>query len=720
MRRILEKDSLQIKYSSRKSSEDKKLAIIVAIMLFFGIIGIFFVNTYTHIPPAPYSTLGFNNPTNLPNEVEITKSYNFNYNITSHEHNLTNYSVKTTFELFRLYDITEGLHSCLSPYRKKVYISWTNETNLTHISTPQKTPIPDLTIIPAVKNPINWTDRFTLTFDQGKSSGDGIYVIYYQNLETNKTLFEIKIFTKTGKVFFNNQNKSNITLHSQNDKIKLNYRNNHLEFIFNGNSIFSEPITLTPNAQFGFETRDVFMYVGNVKIQHKDEIDVPDKENIWEYIIDYNLIYHLQGELRSLQTVKHTLFRYYSDPDNFTKEEEKFQLNVPLNATKPSFWLESKNANNSLIPWADSILNITFPNIEPKANIVFLIGNSTKILITNSSITLDNIYGKYLIHVKNNKSKNNLIINLNNTNIKLTIENKSVNSKSSNMFNKSIRIYQVNTYKNVENIDLTHNKPVCFQKNPFEYCKLILSPITYKPQERKPNPSNYVETIIKKPVEEYVEKPVSKTTKFDGHLAKITNQTNYSLDTNFIYLDGEGIVKISLEEKQETVFDLILNLKQSKLSFKRNNLTVEKTILINNLTTSWISFKADLKNNSLKVFVNRTNVLNATIQPQKANNSRYFTYETMNTYVESKRLVLQKNNRRFNLPLTEDPCQLKLIKKTIIRENGFALNIGESKTFYDTISMDNFFDYGKVSVDVLGSSNMNNTALHTHFWLVRK
>jgi hypothetical protein len=249
----------------------------------------------------------------------------------------------------------------------------------------------------------------------------------------------------------------------------------------------------------------------------------------------------------------------------------------------------------------------------------------------------------------------------------------------------------------------------------------LLTPVRTIPRpepEQKYYFTKKPETII--PTEQLAEEIPTTNVQFDGVLASITNQTNYSLATRFIYLDGEGIITLGLATNNTAIFTATLSLKEKTLTYKTPQTNIQKKINATNLTADWIIFRVTKQKQNLIISVNNTQILTITAPRLRPNSTAYFTYETKNSYFETASIELERDKKRTNIPLLEDPCKLRLIHQETLRNESFTLAPHSNISLSNNYKLEDFFDYGKIAIDLYGSSGTNNTPLHIHYWMVRE
>lgn len=445
--------------SAKTKSVDNTLFYVLLGLVLLGLASAVLLLVVTDRTPETFSSISFDDPQGLPNKVKTGQNYSFEYTIKNFEQNETEYDVQTNLELYRLYDTTEGIYSCLSPYRRKVYVGWNNETQPTHLTIPDNNAIiPDLVILPDTANKVEW-DTYYLEFSLGRAYGKGEFVIYFE--ADNKTKYKYSLNELTKQIYFENTPIGTLNLSKQNDIIKISYDGEKVSFEYNGEKIHSEEVFDGSNGQFGFESRDMFVSVSRMSIHKNKEVEIPDKDNIWEYAIYDELFYNKLSESRNQASKTIRMSRnYITDPidsrietpgiingteENLTStttssnslttgtddtelsEEEFFYkcdneytcnylenkeriynikninmtslaLSTPNTNYGSRFWLQTRDYNDSLILWESFNMDISYESLSETDSIFFMFGEDFAFQINKGSYSvITNVVGGLLI-----------------------------------------------------------------------------------------------------------------------------------------------------------------------------------------------------------------------------------------------------------------------------------------------------------------------------------
>lgn len=752
--------------------EDKVLGYILIAGLILGIIAAVILVIISRQPPEPFSAVYFTNPDDLPNLVRIGNTYAFDYAIQSHENETREYDITTKLELFRLYDTTEGLYNCLSPYRHKIYLKWTNETNLTHATIQDELElIPDLRIEPDHSNTINWNSYY-FSADLGNAYGEGEFIIFFAN--ENYTKYKISINQKENQSYFNDEAIGKINMSNQNDKIRIEYKNQELEFYYNNKLITRKKIEDATNGQFGFETRDTFVTLGGAKISRDQEIEVPDREHIWEYQIDTNLYYNLLGLARQNENKEILMVRNFISAETFqplpglrtetpaetdeegniipipsgiscynefackyqSTNENNYQIelnnitsllySLPRINYGNSFWLTPRTQEDKYIIWNNFDVNVNLQSFTGQDSMAVKFDEDFAVLITTNTFSAIIRTDKGIIiqqkpknlqkyNDSNNILNENFTIKIRGSEVELIFGNDSLIVETNKDFNNSsIDLFHHNTFSSITKIEIKDSSEEC-NDSKYKFCKLTYKFQQPTPRQSEQNPTDFG-TIKQEQIITDTEKILSRTLEFSGVATRIINKTNITFNANFIYLDGDGVIDFVYKDLDGNEKARVsVNMENNAIEL---NGTRQKTINQVLQKDAWheITLKL-LQDGWINVMHNRTDL---GLMPT-GTNTGYFSIEQKNTYAEFRQVSIRDDvtGRTTNIPLLDDPCQLRLVYSKTIRQENFTLEPETRKEYKEFFKLNEFFDYGKVSITMNGSSNTNNTALGIHFWMVR-
>lgn len=804
----------------RKKDEDIILFFVVLAGLLTAIVISALLLFIVPKEPLGFSSVSFDNPDDLPNLVQNGETYSFAYTVQSFENETKEYEIDARLEVYRLYDTTEGIYSCLSPYRQKIYLKWTNESNLTHIKTPDTNEIiPDLRINPDISNPITW-DTYHFKFKLGRKFGKGDFLIWFES--ENKTLYQYTINAERGEILFGEEVIAPVVVARQNDQIQIDYNNTHIKFSYNGLEVHEFPIENATNGQFGFESRDIFIDL-NQMIVHKDlPVEVPDKGNIWEYSVANNLFFNLLAESKGKATKIFPMSRNYLLSPQLNTGEEEPQLEAPalinqsdelfdeiignlnnkteedsgfiqckndfacnylstqdkeyyvagenltslvtgIPATKygSRFWLQAREFNDTLIPWDSYKFDASYDSLYFTDSIFFLWGEEFGLLISKGSYaTL--IADKGGVSIQQYKftgqqefsvsgeNRDNFTVFVDKNTLNITVGDKNtyvdLNTINSSLLNSSFRMFHLNTFSSVREVRIKNSRDECKFEEFYNFCEIIYRFDRRAPSGNTPDPNQYghiydeeTSIINPLPIPSYNEsdKPLpetplideigipTKTIAFNGPISIIKNKTNVTFGVQSLYLDGDGILDISFHDLQGVpLVTMQGDFFNETINFRYLKNNTQENISINRILQNeeWNSWQIILYEDNVTFKHNNTlihTILNYTLD------SGFFSISKIRSHFELQNVYTKDNklNTARRLPLLEDPCKLRLVHSEKLSFSNFTLSPFTNQTFEEDFSISTFFDYGKISINLNGSSNvnksLNNGLLGIQFWLVR-
>lgn len=725
--------------------EDKLFVWLVVVISLALLVSIFMVVTLSHTK-ASFSSAAFLNPDNLPNLVKTNSEQSVSYEISSFEDDDTEYVVQSNVELYRLYDTSEGLHRCLSPYRKKYFVAWTNSTELQYVQTPKENIVQDLHITQDI-DPLVWSE-VNLYFSLGKLFGQGEFVIYYGKINASPD-YVIRIDTRDGNIYLNETYMNKINVSKENDNGRISYKDGYLNFVYEDELLFREAID-SDSGQFGFESRNGLFLLNKMIVSQYFPIEIPDRGNVINYQFSDEFFYNELSRIRNNIAKSYNFIRQYTTRDEityvprvcndfdctYTQSTDQalllenrtnitpYILDLPWNNITLPFWHVARD--DIEIPW--TALNITGdrPILPRDASISLFFDEHLVFTITNKSISA--LYTEY----------NNIRIRqypLNETTFQIEINNKRVTMQTDHgpvsfdipfeVYNDTVRLFTINSLSTVSRVDI--QRLGC---EPLTFCRLTLLPSVprrFTNQETISNVGERVEYIPRIPLrrtsvqndseeelvvsEQFINTIPDVLTSFNGAQAIIKNSSNFSFSLRTKYLDGKGLISLYFKDLNDTVlFNVTHDLANALLYVDGEEITLDATPL------TWRRIQIGYLEN-ISVSFNGTEFYSG---EHWGPADGYFAIETYDSHLEFTNLRLQRDNFARNLPLLEDPCRLRLVYSEVLRNEEFTLEPENSKNFLDTYTLNNFFDYGKVNVDLYGSSNTNDTALHIHHWLVRE
>ena len=297
-------------------------------------------------------------------------------------------------------------------------------------------------------------------------------------------------------------------------------------------------------------------------------------------------------------------------------------------------------------------------------------------------------------------------------------------------------MFHKNTYSTVRHVSIHNLDGECNTNGEefYSFCEITYEFKTKRPKTPKINLSQYgslkIPEKLKEQKTQYAPKELipeidkvkipTKTTAFNGPISIIENETNMSFGAEYKYLDGEGLVDIKLHDLDgNTILDLNTDAanKKAKLTYTINGKehSIEYKVKINRKI--WQRWQIKLFDKNTKIYLNNTEIFSIPLKVKTG----YFSMTTNGTHIEKRHTYIQdlKTGKRINFPLLEDPCKLRLVYREDLYSGNITIDSEKERIFENNFTLNTYFDYGKVKVSVNGSSNTNNTALETQFWMVR-
>lgn len=685
----------------------------------------------------PFSSISFLEPDRLPEVVRVNSQQTFAYEVMSFEREDTSYNLTSTLELYRLYDVTEGLYRCLSPYRKKYYLGWDNETSSRFLNNSQNGIVQDL-VIEQEREELDW-EEINLYFNLDTTFLQGDFVIYYGPYNATAD-FIIRINTQENKVYFNEEYVSNINLTKQNNRVRVSYDGSYLIFVVNNEELFRKPTSISPG-QFGFESRNALFNINNMLVSQFFPIEIPDRGNVINYDVEDRLLFDQLYRVRNAVSTSYNFIRQFNVVDEaeevqrscidfqctFTDSTDQsltvegvtnvtdYILQFPTDGVTLPFWHIAQEEVR--VPWYYFNITGDRPLLSDDASISLMFDEKLALVITNKSISL--------LYVE----KNNMKIKqhpYNQTFFYLKFEGELVTINTTqglisyelpfDVYDKFLRLYTINSAQTVSQVTL--EKLGC---EPYTFCRINILPSVprriqseFEPEfgeRREVVQQQVVENDYKSRDTALLETIPSTVTSFNGAAATVTNSSNFSFTLETQYLDGEGILDIIFYDMNDTeVYRVEHNVQTGSIRFGENITETYANPL------SWRRITLEYKEN-LSLYFNNTYIGSL---EGKGPLSGYFAIETVSSHLEIRKIRQRVDDRSRNLPLLDDPCRLRLVYSEVLREESFTLIPKGSKRLLDSYRLENFFDYGKVTVKLDGSSNTNNTPLSIHYWLVRE
>ncbi|MBN2423045.1 hypothetical protein JXB41_07515 [Candidatus Woesearchaeota archaeon] len=501
-----------IKFVSEAEKKKEKLYSILIYAMIIGLvitfIATYYFRVYVYGRKDSFTELYFPEPDSLPNWIKLNKEYNFSFGIRSNENSSADYRYNYGIELYNLYDEIESKYKCLSKYRDKIYLTWTNETgNFSLINKTKQFPeIEDLIVYPDYEKKLNWS-QYTMQTGFSQPLGLGRVVIFFRN-ETDIKYF-ITIDEQENYTTFNGKiTYRGIDLHKGNNDIMIVVLDNRIKMYLNKDIVINEKSDDLYDGSFGFYTNDAYFNIGGYTAYKESLVVVPDQDTIWPYEISRGFINKKISEIRELRSKSIPLISsseeynetidceeepfycgyfdlandisFFLNETNLTKVAEK----VPVVEYDVNFRMFPLNVNSSNINWTDFSIQFSHTQIQPgsKGAIILKFGNKWAVMLTrNNSYFMRPLEGGILIDeirnpVKENQSMDFVNMTIAGNNLKLKINDKEVFIKElpADYTDSYLELFIKNTYLFIDSINIKNLDKDCGDPLNFKFCELIL------------------------------------------------------------------------------------------------------------------------------------------------------------------------------------------------------------------------------------------------------
>ncbi|MBU0756896.1 MAG: hypothetical protein KKF44_02425 [Nanoarchaeota archaeon] len=203
---------------------------------------------------------------------------------------------------------------------------------------------------------------------------------------------------------------------------------------------------------------------------------------------------------------------------------------------------------------------------------------------------------------------------------------------------------------------------------------------------------------------------------------RIANATNFSVEYSYESIEGVRVMEIGLQDfAGNEIVSIYAMENQDKIVVYcydgKETIIDEMPVFINNSEGHTLKLEFIEGNGYFQLDRKTIYQLNKT----KVKDGFFFV-GSRNTYVEMNGIVIRKDNGYYNqISLSDDPCELKLISR-FEEEKILRLSPDETVSLSGNFEILNStdFDYGKVFVELYGSSQTNESnPLEIHFWVMR-
>lgn len=757
---------------------------ILIIGILISSFSVYFFRNVIYGQKIDFTELFFTEPDLIPNDVYINQTYVYGFGLNNHESNTINYSLSVKTELYNLYDFYENRFNCMSKYRKKVFLDWTN-VSYKSVLTNNDNHFEHLYVHPT--NEVNNWTQYTMTLLLPPPIGKGKLAIKFSNSTDLK--YSIIIDNKENKMYFNDILVSeNLDFNHLNNWLNIKVTDIKITISLNDDILLDSGFFRGTNGFLSFESVDAYFRLQFFTVYQYSHIEIPDRGNIIEYAIEDQFltrkIIDIQQSRQKIVRLSRTWLtynetidcdiepfycRYFDIPNdisfnlkdtNISRFSEKIPVVDAGYNIKYISKMSSINWSNFTISFAHRTLSQgskghLILDFSEKWGIMITRNNSYFIERENNSIRIDEIRNPR----KFNSSNDIINISIEEGFISLFINEKNIFSKKAPLdyTNGYFTIYEKNEYFSLDPINIKKIDPICQDPDYFGFCEVSLLTV-YRQQvasfdnpdytiEYEPNIKSVASSLFAPLINNTIMnislksnnvsnntindliKPIFNEFKFDidnefipneriifDKSLQFKNSSSSSLDYSYYNIDGAGIMGLGVLDKygQELISMHVIPNKNEVYIYnlqdgKQKNWTIKKIFettehslrIVNDENTH---FYID---NSLVFNIKDTHIFSGT-----------FFIESLNTYSYFGDVHYQNSGIKRTLFLKQDPCEFKLTYQSIKNEN-IILNPEESKIFTENLVINQDFDFGKVSVTILGGQSNNDTQ-EIHYWFKRK
>lgn len=197
----------------------------------------------------------------------------------------------------------------------------------------------------------------------------------------------------------------------------------------------------------------------------------------------------------------------------------------------------------------------------------------------------------------------------------------------------------------------------------------------------------------------------------------VQNATNFSIEYSFVPLDGAYIYEAGIADfaGNEILSMYVLARKNQVIIYNGVSQTSQTINVYINKTAS-NSLKFEIQNGDAMFYLDRDIIHEV---PNTGIKSGQLFIGSRNTYLDMRGATISIEDSIRGINIREDECELKLIYREEKRGN-LTLAPDQTTNIRSTFSINQDFDYGKVFVELYGSTGTNVThPLEVHFWVIR-
>ncbi len=757
------------------------LIVILSVCLVVTGLAYYWTQTKLYGADEPFAELYFSNPDSLPGKVNPHEEFIYSFVIKNNEEQKRTYSYTSGVELYNLYDLTESTYHCLSKFRDKTFLEWTNETKGFKVF-PTDRRIPEINpmmVFPHENNIIDW-ERYTIEFKFSSSAGRGQLAFLFGS--SDQTQYSIVIDEFSDEVLFNDAVvHTGLVLKKENNWMRIKAENGIASVYLNDELIYSAGHTDLFNAGFGFASQDHYYTVSGVKAYRDSPFVVPDRGTIIEYTMDQNFVRKKIRELGGLRTKSVRLLRDFQEyNESIDCEKEPFYCNYFDIPNDISFFLKNttvtevvekvpvleRNINYVLFPYQENVAHINWTNFDlsfshaplpqgSKGHIILKFEDKWAVMITRNNSYYIRPYEEGIVidEIRNplgeHRGLHSVRIGVNESEISLLINDEQVFSKRTpqSYTDGSLQVYVKNVFLSIGSITLLRNHVVCDDPYSFSFCELILESsvvgqrratsdqqqdfrVDYTEPESqqqslnllantKPSWNNETSTVA---FDIPVYNPVipDRRIVFNTPTTAISYSKEFRMNYRYQSIDGANAVEIGLLDPQEReLVSMYVLERQNKIVSYYDDGVHERVIEIPRFinTSTPHTVKLEVIDGDVFFFFDGKEVYR--IRKTGIDSGQFFI-GSRNTYLELGNVHLYNQGQRKTMKVSDNPCELKPVYKRGDAKE-VELEAGSSVTIQKTFTIKRDFDYGRFFVDLQGSSSMNESdSLGIHFWVERE
>ncbi|NTV24362.1 MAG: long-chain fatty acid--CoA ligase, partial [Nanoarchaeota archaeon] len=523
----------------------------------------------------------------------------------------------------------------------------------------------------------------------------------------------------------------------------------------------------------GYMTEDGFLYVlGRFKsLLIADDGEKFSPEGIEEAIsqqskyIDQCMLYNNQKPYTVALIVpnQHAL-KLYLEERNLTKAVEK----IPVLKQQVNYHLYTQDNEESRIDWDDYEIRF-MEGILPvgdRGALILKFSEKWAVMVTRNNsyflrpdengIVIDEIRNP----LKSNRTQEEVVFNISMGKITMFIDNTTVFVRDlpNDYRNGTFDVYMKNTFLYLSTISIKKHDAGCADPRVLMFCDLQLETQRTRQQvateqqdgfrideimhessetslglgsfSRELMPGNMTNTsgnatrnitIYSSDFRVKITNPFipDRRLVFNTPSTSIVNKTNGSIDYSYQALDGARVMEIGFEgiDGQELLIMHVLE-RSNKLVISGFREGTFSTVEINMLTNMTLPHSLGLSINGSKSSFYFDGRYIYSITGVNTSDGHFFV-GSRNTYTDLGTINLRTDTVYKRFQTKDDPCELRVVYHER-HPSDIIMQPGEELIFHNTFSVSQDFDFGKIFVDLSGTSNVSaNDSIGVHFWVMR-